>query len=83
MKEPVLVVVKPDGTVKGIIGEIISRFLHVGLELVGAKVINVPREKAKEHYGHLRDKPFYNQIVDYLTGKFHGSNKAMALVFVG
>ena len=83
MKECVLVVVKPDGTVKGIIGEILSRFLQAGLEVVGAKVITVPREKAKEHYGHLKDKPFYNQTVDYLTGKFHGNSKAMALVFMG
>jgi len=83
MQESVLVVIKPDGIVKGKVGEILSRFQKAGLRLVGAKMLMVPRAKARQHYSHLKDKPFYDQIVEYMTGKFHGNSGAMALVFTG
>ena len=82
MKEYVLVVIKPDAMVKGLAGHILTRFSRSDLELVGAKLLKVSKQLAKQHYAHLKGKLFYQEAVDYLLGKFHHFNKVLALVYV-
>ena len=81
--DQVLVLIKPDGMQKAIAGEVISLFLASELKLTGMKLVQVPANLAKAHYGHLRDKFFFKQIVSYLMGELHGKNPVIAMVFTG
>ena len=65
--EKTLVLVKPDGVQRGLIGEVIKRLENRGLRLIGAKFLQVPRELAEEHYGIHKGKPFYASLLDYIT----------------
>lgn len=75
--------IKPEGMQKRIAGDVMSQFINSTLKLVGLKLIKPPEALVKKHYGHLKDKFFYQQIVDYLTGKFHGKSPIVAMVFEG
>jgi nucleoside-diphosphate kinase len=59
--------VKPDGVQRGLIGEIISRFEERGLKLVGAKFMQIDQDLAEDHYGEHEDKPFFDDLVDFIT----------------
>ncbi len=83
MRESVLVLVKPDGVQKSVVGEVVNQFMASGLKLVGLKIVQVGRKLAQEHYGHLRDKFFFKQIVSYLMGDLHGGSATVAMVFMG
>jgi len=65
--ERTFVMVKPDGVQRGLIGEIISRFEHRGLKLVGAKALQLDRELAEQHYAEHEDKPFFDDLVEFIT----------------
>ncbi len=65
--ERTFVMVKPDGVQRGLIGEIVSRFEHRGLKLVGAKALQLDEELASQHYGEHRDKPFFDGLVEFIT----------------
>jgi nucleoside-diphosphate kinase len=65
--ERTLVLVKPDGVQRGLIGEIIKRLENRGLRLIGAKFIQVSRELAEIHYGIHKGKPFYESLLEYIT----------------
>ncbi len=65
--ERTLVIIKPDGIQRGVVGEIISRFEKKGLKLVGIKMIQMDKKLAKEHYAHLADKPFYPDLEKFVT----------------
>ena len=73
-----LVLVKPDGVQRGLIGEIIARFERRGLRLVGAKFMQVSTELAEGHYGEHKGKPFYDGLISYIT-----SAPVMAMVWEG
>jgi nucleoside-diphosphate kinase len=62
-----LVLIKPDGVVRGKIGEIIERFERKGLKIVALKMIQVSREQAERHYSVHRGKPFYESLLKYIT----------------
>jgi nucleoside-diphosphate kinase len=62
-----LVLVKPDGVQRGLVGEIIARLERRGLRLVGAKFMQVSRELAQSHYAEHEGKPFYNGLIEYIT----------------
>ncbi|MGL4368105.1 MAG: nucleoside-diphosphate kinase, partial [Spirochaetota bacterium] len=81
--EHTLVVIKPDGLVKSLTGNIISRLSETKLTIIGAKMVAVDASLAESHYSHLRDKPFFGELIDYLTGKMHNSNRVLALVYSG
>jgi nucleoside-diphosphate kinase len=81
--QSVLVLIKPEGVQKGIIGEVINAFLTTNLKLTALKLVRVSPSLAKSHYGHLRQKPFYNEIVNYLMGELHGKNPVVAMIFTG
>jgi nucleoside-diphosphate kinase len=63
-----LVLVKPDAFARGLTGEVIARFERKGLRLVGLKHMLVERGLAERHYDEHRDKPFFGDLVDFITG---------------
>ena len=82
-KTSVLVLIKPDGIQKAIEGDVIILFLASDLKLTGMKLVQVSSKLARAHYGHLKDKPFFKEIVSYMMGKLHGGNPVIAMVFTG
>jgi nucleoside-diphosphate kinase len=83
MTEAVLILIKPDGLKKSLTGNILTRLSETKLEIIGAKMVRVSSELAQEHYRHLKDKPFFNEIIKYLQGELHDRKKVMALVYWG
>jgi nucleoside-diphosphate kinase len=81
--EQVLVLIKPDGTQKILAGNVINYFMENDLKLAALKMVKPSATLAKKHYELLKDKFFYGQIVDYLTGKFHDNAPVIAMVFEG
>ena len=73
-----LVLIKPDGVQRGLIGEIISRLERRGLRLVGAKFIQVSQDLAETHYAIHKGKPFYDGLIAYIT-----SAPVMAMAWEG
>ena len=82
-EQATLVLIKPDAIQRGLVGAVLSRLEELRLELLGAKVVRVERALAEVHYQQLRDKPFFEEIVDYLQGTLHGTHYVLALVFWG
>ncbi len=78
-----LVLIKPDGIVKSLTGNILTRFSETRLEIIAAKMVSVSRELAEKHYEMHKGKQFYPRLIDYITGKLHRRNKVMALVYYG
>jgi len=73
-----LVLVKPDGVQRALVGEVISRLERRGLRLVAAKFMQVSNELAETHYGIHKGKPFYEGLISYIT-----SAPVMAMVWEG
>jgi nucleoside-diphosphate kinase len=67
MMEKTLILVKPDGVQRGLIGEIISRFERRGLKLIGMKFIQMSPDLAEQHYAIHKEKSFYTSLVEYIT----------------
>ncbi len=83
--ELTLVIVKPDGIKKSLTGNILTKLAEARLIIIGAKVTAVSRGLAAEHYQHLKEKPFFNDLLDYIQGKPYGPEyeRVMALVYKG
>ena len=62
-----LLLVKPDGVQRLLVGRVIQRFEDRGLKLVGLKLVQVDRALAEQHYAVHRDKPFFGGLVDFIT----------------
>ena len=80
--EQCLVLIKPDGMVKHLTGNIISKLSETGLKIVGAKIVQVTRELAEKHYQHLREAKFFDDLIRYIMGEYHTKN-VLALVYQG
>ena len=65
--EKTLVLVKPDGVQRGLIGTVIGRIESKGFKIVGLKLIHVSEELAKEHYGEHVARPFFGDLVSFIT----------------
>jgi nucleoside-diphosphate kinase len=65
--ERTLVLVKPDGVQRGLIGEITARLERKGLKVVGLRLLQVPREMAERHYAVHAGKPFYAGLLEFIT----------------
>jgi nucleoside-diphosphate kinase len=65
--EQTLSIIKPDGVQKNLIGEIYSRFEKAGLAVVAAKMLHLSREQAQSFYAVHRERPFFNDLVSYMT----------------
>ena len=83
MSQAVLILIKPDGLKKSLTGNILTRLSETKLEIVAAKMVRVSKALAQEHYKHLKDKPFFGEIIKYLQGDLHDRKKVMALVYWG
>ncbi len=68
MAERTLVLIKPDAMRRRLAGEIISRLERRGLELRAAKLANVESELAERHYAEHAERPFFGELVDFITG---------------
>lgn len=73
-----LVLVKPDGVQRGLIGEVIARLERRGLRLAAARFMAVSKDLAETHYGIHKGKPFYDGLIAYIT-----SAPVMAMVWEG
>ena len=76
--EKTLVLVKPDGVQRGLIGDVIGRLEKTGLKIVGIKFIQINDELAGKHYAEHKDKPFFGGLVKFIT-----SSPVVALVLEG
>jgi nucleoside-diphosphate kinase len=65
--ERTLVLVKPDGVQRQLVGRILARYEDRGLKLVGLKLMSVSRDLAERHYAIHREKPFFTGLVDFIT----------------
>ncbi|HET6380939.1 MAG TPA: nucleoside-diphosphate kinase [candidate division Zixibacteria bacterium] len=65
--ERTLVLVKPDGVQRGLIGEILARFERKGLKVIGLRLLSVPRDMAERHYAVHAGKHFYDGLVAFIT----------------
>ena len=85
MDQKTLVIIKPDGLKKSLTGNILTRLSETKLRIIGVKVARVSRELAEEHYSHLKDEPFFEEVIKYLCGELHGEKycRVMAMVYGG
>ena len=67
MTERTLVLVKPDGVARGLVGEVIGRIERKGFRVVALQMRTLERAIAEEHYGEHADKPFFKDLVDFIT----------------
>ena len=77
-----LILIKPDGLKKSLTGNVLTRLSETKLDIVAAKIVKVSKELAENHYGHMKDKPFFNELIKYIMGDYH-KKKVMALVYWG
>jgi nucleoside-diphosphate kinase len=73
-----LILVKPDAFARGLTGEIIARFERKGLKIVALRHMTVARELAEDHYAEHSERPFFGELVDFIT-----SGPIAALVLEG
>lgn len=83
MNQATLILIKPDGLKKSLTGNILTRLSETKLEIVAAKMARVSRELAEEHYQHLKDKPFFEELIKFIRGELHNRHKVMALIYWG
>jgi nucleoside-diphosphate kinase len=76
--EKTFLMVKPDGVQRGLIAEFVSRFEKKGFQLAGAKLMSISKELAEEHYGEHKERPFFGELVDFIT-----SGPVFAMVWQG
>jgi nucleoside-diphosphate kinase len=76
--EKTYLMIKPDGVQRNLIGEIVARFEKKGFQLVGAKLMTIPKEVAQQHYGEHKERPFFGELVDFIT-----SGPVFAMVWQG
>ena len=73
-----LVLVKPDGVNRGLIGNVVSRLENSGLKISGLKILKINQELAKEHYSEHKDKPFFPSLLSFIT-----SSPVVAIILSG
>jgi len=83
MEEATLVIIKPDGLKKSLTGNILSRLSETKLKIIASRVVKVDEELATRHYQHLTKESFYPELQKYITGKLHGENRVMTLIYWG
>ena len=77
-QERTLILIKPDAVQRGFAGEILGRFERRGLQMRAAKLLTVDRELAEQHYAEHKEKPFFGELVEFIT-----SAPTLALVLEG
>lgn len=77
-EEKTLILIKPDAIQRGLLGEIVSRFERKGLKIVGMKMIQLEDAMLEAHYAHIKDKPFFVGIKNFMK-----SSPVVAMVLSG
>ncbi len=72
------VAIKPDGTSRKLVGKIIQKFEDLNLNLIGLELMQVSRELAEKHYGEHKGKPFFEDLIQFIT-----SGKIVAMAWQG
>ena len=80
-----LILIKPDGLKKSLTGNILTKLAETKLIIVGAKVVQISRPLAEAHYQHLKDKPFFGELLRYIQGEIYGEEyrRVLAMVYRG
>jgi nucleoside-diphosphate kinase len=80
-----LILIKPDGLKKSLTGNILTKLAETKLVIVGAKVVQPSRQLAEAHYTHLKDKPFFGELIRYIQGEIYGEDyrRVLAMVYRG
>ncbi len=65
--ERTLSIIKPDAVAKNVIGQIIARFENAGLKVVAARMLHLTREQAEGFYAVHRERPFFGELVEFMT----------------
>jgi len=81
-RQQTLILIKPDGLKKSLTGNILTRLSETKLEIVGAKMVAPNRDLATRHYAHMKEEPFFEELIRYIMGEFH-TKRVMALVYEG
>lgn len=83
--EDTLILIKPDGAARRLTGLTIDRLDASGLQMVAAKMVGVSEKLAREHYASLSDKPFFENLIKYIRGEFHGlkDHRVFAMIYRG
>ncbi|MDR2425798.1 MAG: nucleoside-diphosphate kinase [Endomicrobium sp.] len=83
--EQLLILIKPDGIKKSLTGNILTKLSEARMVIIGAKAVKVSKELAEQHYYHLKDKPFFRELVEYIQGKVYGEpwDRVLAFVYQG
>lgn len=76
--EKTFLMVKPDGVQRGLIGDVVNRFEKKGFKLAAAKLMVISDELAKQHYGEHAERPFFGELVDFIT-----SGPVFAMIWEG
>jgi nucleoside-diphosphate kinase len=76
--EKSFVMMKPDAVSRRLMGKILTRFEEKGLQVIAIKMLQIDENLAKEHYGEHTEKPFFNDLVNYIT-----SSPSLAMVIKG
>lgn len=79
-----LIIIKPDGLLKSLTGNIISKLSESELKIIGAKIVSVPQELAEKHYEKLKEeKPdVFEEVIRYIMGEYH-TPRVLAMVYHG
>ena len=80
--EQTLVLIKPDGIKRSLTGNIIALLSHPDTIIAASKIVKVSRDLAREHYRHLRAKPFFEDLISFIVGEWH-ADRVMAMVYEG
>jgi len=78
INEKTLVLIKPDGIQRGLVGEVMSRFERKGIKVIGCKMMSLDEALLREHYAHIANKPFFPGVT-----KFMSSSPVIALCLEG
>ena len=83
--ENTLVLIKPDGLKKSLTGNILTKLAETRLMIIAARVVSVSKDLAEAHYVHLKDKPFFDELIRYIRGEHYGEDyrRVLAMVYRG
>lgn len=81
-KQQTLIIIKPDGLKKSLTGNIITTLSETKLKIMAAKIVRVNRELAEEHYQHLKEEKFFDELIKYIMGEYH-TKRVLAMVWEG
>ncbi|UUZ94257.1 nucleoside-diphosphate kinase [Paenibacillus sp. P25] len=76
--ERTFLMIKPDGVQRGLVGKIVQRFEEKGFQMIASKLVHMSREQAEYHYAEHKAKPFFGELVDFIT-----SGPVFAMVWQG